>query len=48
MTNEARRARLATVRTSYTLATRCIHGHRHSRLPHCMFLPQHEVPYGYL
>lgn len=47
-TNEAVRAYLATVRTSYTLVTRCIHSRRHPRLPHCMFPPQHEVPHGYL
>ncbi len=48
MTNEARRARLATVRTSYTRTTRCIHGHRHPYWPHCRFIPEQEVPDGYL
>lgn len=47
-TNRTGRARRVTTRTSYTLATRCIHGHRHPRCPHCMFLPQHEVPHGHL
>lgn len=47
-TNRTGRAQRVTTRTSYTLATRCIHGHRHPRCTHCMFLPQHEVPHGHL
>lgn len=47
-TNRTGCAQRVKTRTSYTLATRCIHGRRHPRCPHCMLLPQHEVPHGHL
>lgn len=31
-----------------TPATRCIHGCRHPRTPHCAFLPRHGVQHGHL